>query len=347
MKKVLLVSLENLGDLVFVSAMARILSQDPEVELSLWCKDYTSGIGHLLPGVRRVYAADPFWDKAPKRSRGRWRHFMRSWRSIRRAKFDVALIVMTCWRTALFVKLAGIPERWGIEGRRNRPLLTRVLPRPPRDRGVVLGFLEAFAPVLPLLREPAAEAFTSLDQSRLPRLELPAKLASKKLAVLHPFAGRIDRCAPLAYWERIAALLSAEGYFVIWTGIASELAQLRETWPDWPAEHYIDTWAKDLPSLAWLWSRAALFVGHDSGPLHVSHALGVPVVGLYLPGEFLRTFPQAQAPSLMIQAASPAALALATLEAELMKFVRGLPPLPDPAVEVASRTSETAGARRD
>lgn len=320
MKKVLLVCLENLGDLVFVSALARSLSQDPEVELSLWCKDYTSGIGHLLPGVRRVYAADPFWDKSPKRHRGRWRHFFRSWRSIRRARFDVALIAMSCWRTAFFVNLAGIPVRWGITGRRNRPFLTQVFPAPPRKEAVVAGFLKAFGPVLPK----EVPACTVLDRQRLPRLELPSALAPKKLAVLHPFAGRADRCAPLPYWERIAALLKDQGYFVLWTGVSLELALLRERWPTLPEDHFIDKWAKDLPSLAWLWSRAALFVGHDSGPLHVTHALGVPVVGLYLPGEYLRTFPQAEAPSLMIQAASPSALQLPELERSLLNFVASL-----------------------
>ncbi len=320
MKKVLLVSLENLGDLVFVSALARSLSQDPEIELSLWCKDYSSGIGHLLPGVRRVYAADPFWDKAPKRTRGRWRHFMRSWRSVRRGHFDEALIVMTCWRTALFVKMAGIPVRWGIKGRRNAPLLTQVLPCPNRKAPVVAGFLQAFSPALPQVVPP----LNFLDRERLPRLELPQALAGKNLAVLHPFAGRADRIAPLSVWERISSLLEERGYFVIWTGISQELASLRENWPHLASDRFIDKWVRDLPGLSWFWGQSKIFVGHDSGPLHVAHALGVAVVGLYLPGEYLRTFPQAAAPSLMIQAASPAVLRIEEVEEKLIGFLAAL-----------------------
>jgi ADP-heptose:LPS heptosyltransferase len=39
-------------------------------------------------------------------------------------------------------------------------------------------------------------------------------------------------------------------------------------------------------------SLASLFVGHDSGPMHVASAFGVPTVGVFAPGEPARTFPQ-------------------------------------------------------
>ena len=39
-----------------------------------------------------------------------------------------------------------------------------------------------------------------------------------------------------------------------------------------------------------------LFVGHDSGPLHVAAAFGVPVVGVFAPGQPDRTFPQGAGP---------------------------------------------------
>ena len=52
-------------------------------------------------------------------------------------------------------------------------------------------------------------------------------------------------------------------------------------------------------------SMASLFVGHDSGPLHVAGAFGVPVIGIFAPGEPLRTFPQGIGPSRMIARPSP------------------------------------------
>lgn len=43
-------------------------------------------------------------------------------------------------------------------------------------------------------------------------------------------------------------------------------------------------------------SRCRLFVGHDSGPLHCAAGFGVPVLGLYLPGDWPRTRPQGAGP---------------------------------------------------
>ena len=42
-----------------------------------------------------------------------------------------------------------------------------------------------------------------------------------------------------------------------------------------------------------------------AGPLHVAGAFGVPVVGVFAPGEPERTFPQGIGPSRMISAPSP------------------------------------------
>ncbi len=319
MKKVLLVCLDNLGDLVFVSGLARALSEDPDVELSLWCKDYTSRIAHLLPGIHKIYAADPFWDRGPQRRRGSLRVFLRSWRSIRRAHFDVAYLPTVNWRTAFFVKLAGIPRRLGLAGRKNQRFLTEVVHQPRSDETVVAGFLRVFGGSLTRSVPP----HTWLDRRRLPPLALPLSLQGKKIAVLHAFAGRADRCAPLEVWERLAQQLEAAGYFILWTGTQLELERLRGRLPGSDVAHFIDSWAQDLEKLAWLWAQASLFVGHDSGPLHVAHALGVPVIGLYLPGQ-KRTFPQSAAPSHLYQASNPAALDLLQLSQGIAGFIEGL-----------------------
>jgi len=62
---------------------------------------------------------------------------------------------------------------------------------------------------------------------------------------------------------------------------------------------------------------AALFVGHDSGPLHVAGALGVPVVGIFAPGEPRRTFPQGVGPSRMLARPSPVGISAADILAEI------------------------------
>jgi ADP-heptose:LPS heptosyltransferase len=64
-------------------------------------------------------------------------------------------------------------------------------------------------------------------------------------------------------------------------------------------------------------SLAAGFIGHDSGPLHVAGAFGIPVVGVFAPGEPKRTFPQGVGPWRMIHRASPAEISGADLVREI------------------------------
>lgn len=302
MKKILLVCFDNLGDLVFTSALARALSDDPATNLSLLCKDYTAKIGYLLPGVQQVFAADPFWDKAPNRRQGKFANFFRCLSTVRSQHFDVAYIVGSHWQSALALRLIGIPKILGFKGSKNSFFLSRALPMPKRTEPVVAGILNAFKSELSHQVPPTSE----LNRGALPHCERPEVLRTKVLVVLHAFAGSAKRCAPLALWGDLARALGRFGYHILWTGMPSETQALRKAFPgEWDGTHFVDTWAVDLLQLAWIWSESLLFIGHDSGPLHVANALGVPVLGLYLPGEPLRTYPQGASPSIIIHKSVP------------------------------------------
>src|SRR5579872_4111498 len=128
-ERILLVSLDNLGDLVFASALPpAIRSRFPDAMIGLWCKAYTAGIAHLFPDVSWTTAADPFWDDAPGRPKGPLGPFVRAIRRVRAQRFDLALIASPQWRVAAAVAAAGIPVRIGQRRNYNRGFLTRVLP---------------------------------------------------------------------------------------------------------------------------------------------------------------------------------------------------------------------------
>ncbi|RZA10821.1 MAG: lipopolysaccharide heptosyltransferase family protein [Proteobacteria bacterium] len=302
MKKVLLVCFDNLGDLVFASALAKALTVGDGIHLSLLCKDYTAKIGYLLPGVEQVFAADPYWDKAPNRKKGKLANFLRCLTTVRDQRFDEAYIIGSNWQSALSLRLLGIRKIYAYNGRKNRIFLTKALPLPSRTEPVVEGILKSFAPLL----AQSVPANTELNRSALPHYERPDVLRGKRIVVLHAFAGSAKRCAPIELWGQLARMLSKDGLHVLWTGMPSETQTVRKAFPgEWDHSHFVDTWATDLLQLAWIWSESQLFVGHDSGPLHVANALGIPVLGLYLPGEPLRTFPQGKAQSMMIHKSSP------------------------------------------
>jgi ADP-heptose:LPS heptosyltransferase len=134
-----------------------------------------------------------------------------------------------------------------------------------------------------------------LDASRLyaERAIVSSVLGETTFAALHPFAGSAVRCVPLGEWVKVADELVAEGTSVLWIGNPSELLKVKSLRDSRNAWHYSDALSNgSLATVAAAISHARIFIGHDSGPMHIAAALGVPTVGVFAPGEPVRTFPQ-------------------------------------------------------
>lgn len=323
-ERILIVSLDNLGDLVFASALAPPLAaRFPRATIDVWCKAYTADVARLIPHVHEVVASDPFWDRAPGRGKGTFTSFLRSAARVRRSRYDVAVLAAARWRTAAAVAATGIPVRIGVAHRKNRPFLTRILPPEDIERPVLsemARLLEPFGSTDIALRY-------RLDPSRLEaRVERLARRLQPRFVALHPFASKRDRCVPLPEWVDLAHMLEARGLPPLWIGSRSELAELRALGgpPSW--RHMDEVGDGTLTdSAAALW-KASAFAGHDSGPLHVAGALGVPVLGIFAPGEPLRTFPQGVGPSRMIARSSPGEINADDMLRELETLVPELAP---------------------
>ena len=304
-QSILVVALDNLGDLVFASALLSPLrEQFPAAHIAVWCKEYSSGLAPLLPTVDAVYSADPFWDRAPGRGKGSVRRFLSVAAAVRRAKFDTAILCFAPWRTAAAIAATGIPVRIGLARHRNRRWLTQTLPAEDRAKPVVQEIMRL---VEPLGIRGAAPRYR-LDASHL-TTELATvnkSMSNDGYVVLHPFAAKNDRCVALDEWVRVANELSSWGMLILWIGNSRELERLRERGDARQEWRYSDTLFKGELTLASVAiGNAKLFVGHDSGPMHIAAALGVPTLGVFAPGEPKRTFPQGSGQWRMVSRASP------------------------------------------
>ncbi len=306
--RILIVSLDNLGDLVFASALAPPLRERfSQATLDIWCKEYTADVARLVPGVSEVIASDPFWDRAPGHDKGSKTSFFRALTRVRAKRYDVAVLAAAPWRTAAAVAATRIPVRLGLRRRRNRAFLTEALP----DENPHEPVMSELARVLePLGIKPPPLRYrldpTSLSEHR-------ARLTDRitgPYAALHPFASKQNRCVALPIWIKLAQRLRGRASNVVWIGSPNELDSLRALASD-PSWRFVDRDTKGtLADTAAALAGAALFVGHDSGPLHVAGAFGVPVVGIFAPGEPLRTFPQGIGPARMLARPSPAGISV-------------------------------------
>jgi ADP-heptose:LPS heptosyltransferase len=109
---------------------------------------------------------------------------------------------------------------------------------------------------------------------------------SARPIVLHPFARWKYRMWVPERWVALARRLSDEGWPVTVVGRSKEVAGvagLLAVLPDNYAVRIVR--ADSLPDAAKIIGGAGLFIGCDSGPLHLATALGVPSIGLYGPAD--------------------------------------------------------------
>jgi ADP-heptose:LPS heptosyltransferase len=302
-RRVLIVALDNLGDTVFASALTPPIHEAfPSAVIDVWAKAYTAPIAQLMPHVSNVIAADPFWARTPNQPRSGVVPFARSVLAVRRARYDVAVFANAPWRTAAAVWAAGVRVRIGLARRRNARFLTHVLRGEDPRQPVVRELLRVLEP----LGITGAPARYALDVARLDPLRARvSSVLAPRFVALHPFAGDARRCLPLGEWSQLAFALAGRGVAVLWVGAPAELAALRASVTH-PRGFYSDMLGDgSVAATAAALSLAAAVVGHDSGPLHIAAALGVPVVGVFAPGQPQRTFPQGTGPAEMIARATP------------------------------------------
>ena len=301
---VVVVSLDNLGDLVFASALFPPLRAAlPGLRLTVWCKAYAAPLAALIPGVDRVFASDPFWDAAPGRGRGGVPGFIRTVLDVRGEAPQAALVASTNWRAAAAAWAACAGMRVGWDKGFARRFLDEAYPPGPPDRpaveelGRLLGPFGASAKGLVCRLDPGKLGGTrELWARRLGAGE------GARWAVFHPFAGDRRRCVAPEAWKGFARLVARRGWSVLWAGTPEEIESLGSDRPG-PSLHAHGR--AGLADLAAALACARFFAGHDSGPLHAASALGLPCLGVYTPGEPKRTFPQGTGPFRLLTRPSP------------------------------------------
>jgi heptosyltransferase-1 len=208
---------------------------------------------------------------------------------------DVALDLMGNHKAGFLARLSHAERRVGAARRHRREPSSAIWINEtavPRGRHAVdraLSLLDA----LGLPPEPAdfggdkifrPDPFADLAGPPLAKAAARARLASGEPYVLiHPGAGWPNKIYPPAYWGRVAARIYEAAGLRTWVasnraeeGLADALVAASRAADGTTAALAVP--APDLPTLAALLRGARLMMGGDSGPTHLAHALGTPVL---------------------------------------------------------------------
>ena len=242
--------------------------------------------------AQRIEPLDEVGPAPPRAGSNRHREILAVTRSLRHANLDAAVLFAPSFEAALTVWLAGIPLRVGHGTDHRTALLNRVvsvrechrsdgfqdivseLGAKPGDGRDGRGGLQVAASD----RAYVDRIWTAFELSELAPPIFVNPASGKK-----PRAWASDRFRQLA--ERLAERHSG----------TSVLVHDRPPFdrPDgWPSSDSIRmVTGASLVELAGVIERCSLYVGNDSGPMHIAAALGVPTIGIYGPSSPERTSP--------------------------------------------------------
>jgi heptosyltransferase-3 len=248
--RILFVTSNRLGDAVLSTGLLNhLIRAYPDARFSVVCGPVAAGLFARMPRLERIIALE-------KRQMGG--HWLGLWASVATTWWD------------LVVDIRGSALSWLVPTRR-RAIMRRSAGHKTVQLAAVLG-----------LNPPPLPVVWTAPQDRA------------KAAILLPERRRIIALAPTANWlpkiwpvERfVAAGQGLEGGDAVAAVIAgpgdTERAMAAPLLAAWPGALELGG-CLSLPEIAAVLARVSLFVGNDSGLMHLAAASGAPTIGLFGP----------------------------------------------------------------
>lgn len=292
--KILIVKLGSIGDIVHtLPSLAAIRAALPDAEVS-WAVEKRSA--EILRGNRlidRLIELDTRALRGAKVVAELLPRFREQFRSLRRTRFDIAIDFQGLLKSAAMAKLSGAKVRYGFARSALREPASRVflthgieveaqINIVRKNLGLAKAALGIAVPDsdfgFPIFTEPSHAAEAGQIAGR----------AGGEIALLNPAAGWVTKMWPAENFGRLAD--------VLWDrlGLASVVAvgpgedDLADRALAASSSGRAFVARPSLKGFYELAKRSRVYVGGDTGPMHLAVAAGTPIVGLFGPTEWRR-----------------------------------------------------------
>ncbi|MGD8376584.1 MAG: lipopolysaccharide heptosyltransferase II [Acidobacteriota bacterium] len=291
-RRLLVRSTNWFGDVVMVSPALRALRRGfPDARLEVLART----------SVASAYREHPLVDDVIQEERrsGSRRHegiqgVWRLARELRTRRYDLAVIFPKSIGTALAPALAGIPRRVGYPTAGRGFLLTHRVPLP--ERAAEMHHAEFFLGPATWLGCPVDDRSLLFPVPEEERRKAEAFLRDHPIGggariAIHPGASRRERAWPAERFAEVAGRLAAEGASILVLGAEADRAAAATVLRGAGARGIDAVGQGGISRMAALVARCDLFLGNDSGPMHIAAAMGTPTVSVFGPGVPWKTAP--------------------------------------------------------
>jgi heptosyltransferase I len=300
--RILVVRLSSIGDIVHaLPAVAALAQSLPDAEIAWVVEKRFAELLEGNPFVRRVIPLDTIGWRARWKAAKTLREIVDELGDVRSFYAEVAIDFQGLVKSAALARLSSARRRVGFGGPWLRESAARVFYTDSveaRGRSHVVEenlALAERAGAQPVVRQhwqfplPAPADAAHRVEERLARLRV------RRFLVINPGGGWMSKCwAPDRYAQLISELEDEGDCAVLITGSRAEEPIIRgilEQARARQARYFPSTLAEYIA----LVRRACLFVGGDTGPLHLAAAVGTPIVAIYGPTNPARNGPFASA----------------------------------------------------
>jgi heptosyltransferase II len=286
--KILIRATNWIGDAIMaLPSLRAVRERFPDAKIAILARPYVVDIYRGQKVCDELFAYDPKGAHAGLGGRERLA------RELRAQNFDVALLLQNAFDAAWLAWRAGIPQRIGYARDGRSLLLTKriAVPKPgeipPHEQFYYLELLRRAGWINSLPQESCAKLSVSQEQARRAEenlLSASARQDRPRIAIGAGASYGSAKCWPpdrfADFVNRFRQHTDAD---VILFGTAAEqqVSDAIAAGIKGPSISLVGkTTTADLPALL---SRCQLFVGNDSGAMHVAAAVGLNVVGIFGP----------------------------------------------------------------
>ena len=300
LERILVVKLADVGDLLMISAALTALHHaHPDARIDVLAPPRSAATLAALPHIDGTILFDKFGFDRPTAllNPRRWADGLRFARQLRAAHYDAVAIMhhlttrFGSWKFATLALASGAKRRVGLDNGRGWFLTARY---PDAGFGAMheAAYWQQVAALLGADPTPLPLSFTptATDIQRASQLLTPLLHESGPLVAIHPGTGAYApaRRWPAGYFAQLARRLhdTLNARLVIVGGPdVSEWALriIESAGLEGDAKTLNLSEQTTLGELAAVLARCDLYIGSDSGPLHIATASGVPVLGIYGP----------------------------------------------------------------
>jgi heptosyltransferase-2 len=286
LNKILVLRYRFIGDTILTVPFLRNLRRaEPDAYIAWVVAPGSSEIVQGIPYVDELI----YWDPVTIHADSRGTHktlgdklgFIRK---LRARRFDKVYVLKRSFGSALIGYLSGARKRIGFATEGRSFLLTTAVPYR-HDQHEVQNFLDVLRADGVPVTDDHLEYWTSKIEETKARELLTSNGVGcdEKLVALHPFSSITERGWHLDNFAELATRLAELGYRPLVLGAPNDRG-LFDTAADKFGAETVDLVGKSSLRITMaLLKRCVLFVGNDSGVMHLAAAAGIPLVAIFGP----------------------------------------------------------------